>query len=527
MGKESVPSRDSLGSVDRVGSGGAGVNTTVLSRTFENSPSMGYYLGMPTASTIPMSVARVVPRVQAARTGTDARLDPIRDKVARGVRLSIADGEVLFATPDIWTVCQLADQVRRRLHGDTAFYNINRHLNYSNVCALSCKFCEFYRKQGADGAYTRDMDYVRDQVRQAVESGATEMHSVGGLHPYLPFSYYTDLCSTIRDEARRLGSELHVKAFTAVEVVHLAKIAKVYKGASVPGPEGRALRQEGIRWVLSQLKDAGLGSLPGGGAEVFDDRVHDEAYKGKIRSDVWLDVHRVAHELGLNTNATLLYGHIEQRQDRLVHMDMLRRAQDRALARMGYTGTIADHAASSASVEPGHLGYSGDEGEDVPVITLTKPGTPLPESLAFGSSTTGVGLGRSAGYFQTIIPLPFFPDGSELEHLPGPGGLENLRTIAIARLMLDNFSHVKAFWIMQTLAMSQLMLQAGADDIDGTIVWYDITKVGGAGTHQEVTVRSLHKACRDAGFVPVERDTLYRRVVRDSVDGRKWRAQAR
>lgn len=452
----------------------------------------------------------------------DKALDPIRSKVERGERLSLEDGELLFTTPDIWTVCELADLVRRRLHGDTAFYNINRHLNYSNICALSCKFCEFYRKKDDEGAYTRDMEYVREQVRQAVENGATEMHSVGGLHPYLPFSYYTDLVSTIRDTARSLGSELHVKAFTAVEIVHLAKIAKVYKADD---------RVSGIRFVLEKLKEAGLGSLPGGGAEVFDDRVHDEAYKGKIRSDVWLDVHRVAHDLGLNTNATILYGHIEERHDRLVHMDMLRRAQDRALAKMGYQGI--GHRASgigeneSSIRETGHLGYSGDEGADVPVITLTRPNTPLPEHVAFGNSSDArcqMPNASSCGYFQTIIPLPFFPDGSELEHLPGPAGLENLRTLAIARLMLDNFPHVKAFWIMQTLPMAQLMLQSGADDIDGTVVWYDITKVGGSSTHQEVNVWTLQKAIREAGFKPVERDTLYRRVERE---GKTWRVSQR
>ncbi|MFO0860802.1 MAG: radical SAM protein [Phycisphaerales bacterium] len=454
----------------------------------------------------------------------DARLADIAAKVDRGQRLSLQDGERLFTTPDIWTVIQLADKVRRRLHGDTAFYNINRHLNYSNVCALSCKFCEFYRKKDEPGAYTRDMDYVKNQVREAVENGATEMHSVGGLHPYLPFSYYTDLVSTIRDTARELGSELHVKAFTAVEIVHLAKIAKVYKADD---------RTFGIRWVLEKLKDAGLGSLPGGGAEVFDDRVHDEAYKGKIRSDVWLDVHRVAHDLGLNTNATILYGHIEQRHDRLVHMDMLRRAQDRALAKMGYKGVPpegvevsrcqgAKDADQNTDASSGHLGYSGDEGSDVPIITLTRPDTPLPEHIAFGSPSTPGHLDTSTlGYFQTIIPLPFFPDGSELEHLPGPAGLENLRTLAIARLMLDNFPHVKAFWIMQTLPMAQLMLQSGADDIDGTVVWYDITKVGGSSTHQEVNVWTLQKAIREAGFQPVERDTLYRRVERS---GKSWRS---
>jgi aminodeoxyfutalosine synthase len=466
----------------------------------------------------------------------DPALGPIRAKVERGERLTLADGETLYATPDVWTVCALADVVRRRLHGSVAHYNVNRHLNYSNVCALSCRFCEFYRKDGQEGAYTRDMEYVRGQVREAVENGATEMHSVGGLHPSLPFSYYTDLVSTIRDEARALGSDLHVKAFTAVEIVHLARIAKVYKGASAPGPEGRAARRAGIRWVLERLKEAGLGSLPGGGAEVFDDRVHDEAFKGKIRSDVWLDVHREAHELGLNTNATILYGHIEARRDRLVHMDMLRRAQDRALMRLGYRGEVAEWlsggVAECAGEGAGHLGYSGDEGEDVPVITLTRPGTPLPERVAFGGvAKVGASSSHSAtpplrhsatsasGYFQTIIPLPFFPDGSALEHLPGPGGLENLRTLAVARLMLDNFPHAKAFWIMQTLPMAQLMLGAGADDIDGTVVWYDITKVGGASTHQEVTVGTLRKVCRDAGFEPVERDTLYRRVGRE---GKRW-----
>ncbi|MBL0927116.1 MAG: radical SAM protein [Phycisphaerales bacterium] len=452
------------------------------------------------------------PRVRGRGVVRDPRLAAIGAKVDRGERLSLEDGAVLFDTPDLWAVCEMADTVRRRLHGNRAFYNINRHLNYSNVCALSCKFCEFYRKKDEPGAYTRDMDYVREEVRRAVEAGATEMHSVGGLHPYLPWDYYPELVRTIKTTARELGSDLHVKAFTAVEIVHLAKVAKVYKQND---------RQAGIRWVLERLKEAGLGSLPGGGAEVFDDRVHDEAYKGKIRSDVWLDVHRVAHELGLNSNATLLYGHIERREERLVHMDMLRRAQDRALMRLGYTGVDRreTRGAAHAPANGGHLGYTADEGADIPEITLTRPGTPLPEHKVFGPGAVASGA-ASPGYFQTIIPLPFFPDGSDLEHLPGPSGLENLRTLAVARLMLDNFPHVKAFWIMQTLGMAGLQLTSGADDIDGTVVWYDITKVGGSSTHQEVGVRDLCKAIRDAGFEPIERDTLYRPVVRD---GRSWR----
>ncbi len=439
----------------------------------------------------------------------DPALDRLRAKILRGERLSLEEGAALYATPDIWGLCDLADAVRRRLHGETAYYNVNRHFNYTNVCALSCKFCEFHRKAGDEGAYTRDLAHAREEARRAVAAGATELHIVGGLHPTLPFSYYTDLLRALRDEA----PALHLKAFTAVEIVHLAKIAKVYRQAD---------RLSGIRWVLEQLIDAGLGSLPGGGAEVFDDRVHDDAFKGKIRSDVWLDVHRVAHQLGLNTNATILYGHIEDRAERLAHMDLLRRAQDEALERMGYTrdpsgaitltreGALLPTPGMSATGAPVSPSAARPGDEAIPPGLAAKParpGHPLPlRSVIAQANLTAC--------FQTITPLPFFPDGSELERLPGPSGLENLRTLAVARLMLDNFPHVKAFWIMQTLSMAQLMLQSGADDIDGTVVWYDITKVAGAGTHQETTAWDLQKAIREAGFTPVERDTLYREVVR-------------
>jgi len=403
----------------------------------------------------------------------DPRLDAVRAKVERGARLSIEDGELLYATPDVWGVFELAELVRRRMHGDAAYYNINKHLNYSNVCALSCTFCEFARKRGEEGAYEFTIEEIVAEARKAVEAGATEMHIVGGLHPYHPFEFYTEMMRALK--AATPG--LHLKGFTAVEIVHLAKIAKKHK-AKDPAA--------GIRWVLEQLKAAGLDSMPGGGAEVFDDRVHDEAFKGKIRSDVWLTVHREAHGLGLNTNATILYGHIEGRRERLVHMDMLRGAQDEALIRLGY----------------------GADGEGV--VTLSGEGAELPTPA----------LNERGGYFQTITPLPFFPDGSALEALPGPTGMENLRTLAVARLMLDNFPHVKAFWIMQTLAMAELELRAGADDIDGTVVWYDITKLAGPTTHQETTVFDLERAVREAGFTPVERDTLYRRVERE---GREWR----
>ncbi|MHC4948129.1 MAG: radical SAM protein [Planctomycetota bacterium] len=409
----------------------------------------------------------------------DPRLEPVVDRVRRGHRLTADDGRLLYETADIWTVCGLADLVRRRMHGDVAYYNVNRHLNYSNVCALSCRFCSFYRKRDQEGAYEHSIDDIRREAAEADAAGATEIHIVGGLHPWLPFDYYLDMLRTIRATAPRL----HIKAFTAVEIVHFARVSK-------RGRDGEA----GFRAVLSELKDAGLGSLPGGGAEVFDDRVHDEAFRGKIRAGQWLDVHRVAHELGLNTNATMLYGHVESRGERVGHMVQLREEQDRTLRPWAVEQGVAT-------------------GADDPVV-LSGPDDRYP-----GERLPRPGSSRS-GFFQTIIPLPFVPDESELEHLPGPTGLENLRTLAVARLMLDNFPHVKAFWIMQTLHMAQFMLQNGADDLDGTVVWYDITKVGGAGTHQETTAADLCRAIREAGFRPVERDTLYRPVERD---GRDWR----
>jgi len=376
-------------------------------------------------------------------------LQSIAAKVYADQRLSAQDGLTLLRSRDIWTIGALAHHVRLQHHQHQTYYNINRHINYTNICALSCKFCAFYRnprnpKKSLDGAYEFSVEQITRQAAEAQANGATEVHIVGGLHPTLPFAYYTDMLAGIRAAAPKL----HIKAFTAVEIVHLSRIA--HRPDDLPG-------------VLSDLQRAGLGSLPGGGAEVFDDRVHDQAFKGKIRSKQWLDVHRAAHRLGLMTNATILYGHIESLEDRVHHLLLLRELQDEAIAQ-------------------GH-----------------------------------------PGRFQTVIPLPFVPDDSELEHLPGPCGLDDLKMLAVARLMLDNFAHVKAFWIMQTLPLSQLALSFGVDDIDGTVVWYDITKVGGADTHQEVGVKELCHAIREAGFAPVERDTLYRPVQRA---GAQWSVNA-
>ncbi len=379
----------------------------------------------------------------AAETTRDPNLASIREKVLAGARLTLADGQTLYRTPDIHTLGELANIARERRHGRQAFYNINRHINYTNFCVLRCKFCSFKRPYSrkepppAD-AYELRVEQVVEQARQAAEQDATEVHIVGGLHPALPFSYYTDMCRAIKDAC----PNLHIKAFTAIEIVHFTRISQP---------------RMSIAEVLIALRQAGLDSLPGGGAEIFDERVHAETFKNKVGEQHWFDVHRVAHELGIPSNATMLYGHIESVDERLGHMLKLREHQDQSRAE------------------------------------------------------------RKAA-FQCFVPLSFIPEGSELEHLPGPTGLDDLRTLAISRLMLDNFDHIKAFWIMQSIELAQVALNWGVDDFDGTVVWYDITKraAGGQTQRQELPVERIRRLIREAGCEPVERDTLYRPVARST-----------
>jgi len=368
-------------------------------------------------------------------TVSDPALRPIAEKVIAQQPLSHADGLALYATRDLHGLGRLANYVRTRLHGDRVYFNRNRHINYTNVCALSCKFCSFYRKRGEEGAYEMPVEQVVATAVKARDAGATEVHIVGGLHPWLKFDYYLDMLKGIRAAA----PDLHIKAFTAIEIIHFGRISR-----------------RSVRDVLIDLREAGLGSLPGGGAEIFDDRVHDEVFKGKVRADKWFDVHRTAHSLGIHTNATMLYGHVETPAERVNHFIALRELQQQSLA-------------------------------------------------------------SSPAHFNCCIPLSFIPDRSELGHLPGPTGLTDLKTLAIARLMLDNISHIKAFWIMQGVGLSQLALDWGCDDLDGTVVWYDITKREGHGgtTHQELHLHDIHRLTREAGKTPVERDTLYREVKRD------------
>ncbi|HEX5241924.1 MAG TPA: aminofutalosine synthase MqnE [Tepidisphaeraceae bacterium] len=375
---------------------------------------------------------------------SDPALIPIAQRVQAGEVLSFEDGVTLSRSRDLHGIGRLANLVREKLHGDRTYYNRNRHINYTNVCALSCKFCSFYRKRGEEGAYEMPVEQVVAMAGKAADAGATEVHIVGGLHPWLKFDYYLEMLRGIR--AAR--PDLHIKAFTAIEIVHLSRVARL-----------------SAREVLIALREAGLGSMPGGGAEIFDDRVHDEVFKGKVRADKWFDVHRTAHSLGIYTNATMLYGHVERPEERIGHFVKLRELQAESLA-------------------------------------------------------------SAPAAFNCMIPLSFIPERSELGYLPGPTGLTDLKTLALARLMLHNIAHIKAFWIMQGIGLSQVALDWGCDDLDGTVVWYDITKREGDGTHQELHVSDIERLIREAGREPIERDTLYRPVRRDPQGGRVFRHDA-
>jgi aminodeoxyfutalosine synthase len=374
----------------------------------------------------------------------NADLRPVAAKVESAERLDFEDGLRLVQSNDIHEIGRLANMVRERWHARKAYYNINRHINYTNYCVLRCKFCSFYRpypkggpkRAGANGGYELSVEQVVELAKTAYDNGATEVHIVGGLHPRLPFDYYLDMCRSIRQTCPRM----HIKAFTAIEIIHFTRISKP---------------RLSICQVFERLRDAGLDSVPGGGAEIFDDRVHDEAYKNKVGEQGWFDVHREAHEMGIFTNATMLYGHVETPAERVRHLIKLREHQDESLA-------------------------------------------------------------SRAAHFNCCVPLSFVPEGSELARLPGPTGLTDLKTLALARLVLDNFPHIKAFWPMQSAKLAQVSLDWGVDDLDGTVIYYDITKreAGVDQTHQELSVDKIKRLIVEAGCAPLERDSLYRLVER-------------
>ena len=352
-------------------------------------------------------------------------------KIEQGNRLSFDDGVRLFASNDLLAIGWAANHVRRKLNGNKTYYIINRHINYTNVCVNRCRFCAFSRAEGEPGAYTFTLEDIIHRAETArADIDFTELHIVGGLHPDLPFDYYLRMLS-------ELGTRMpgvHIQAFTAVEIYHLSKIAGLT-----------------ITETLSRLRDAGLGSLPGGGAEIFDTRVRDALCPDKIPAEIWLDIMRTAHNLGIHSNATMLYGHIETPEEKVAHLIHLRDLQD---------------------------------------------------------ETSG---------FLAFIPLAYHPRDTELgaaSGKQGTSGMEDLKTIAISRLMLDNFPHVKVFWIMAGIKLAQVALSFGADDFDGTVVEEKITHSAGAMTPEGITVDDITRLIRETGTIPVERDTLYNEVHR-------------
>ncbi|GAC1475565.1 MAG: aminofutalosine synthase MqnE [Isosphaeraceae bacterium] len=360
------------------------------------------------------------------------RMRSIREKVENGERLSFDDGLALEATNDLFALGSMANLVRERYNQNYGYYNVNTHINPTNVCVFTCDFCAFRADLNSERAYVMDQEQILTRAAEADTRGATELHIVGGLHHKLPFDYYVNVVSWIHDAFPRI----HIKAYTAVEIEFFAK-----------------LERKPIKDILQRLIDAGLGSLPGGGAEIFHPEVRTQICGAKASTETWLDVHRTAHRLGLHSNATMLYGHIEEARHRVDHLIRLRELQD------------------------------------------------------------------ETGGFQTFIPLAFHPDNSRMDEIPKPSGVLDLKTMALSRLMLDNFPHIKAYWVMLGIKTAQVALSFGADDIDGTVVHEKIYHEAGAETPQEVTVSEIRRLITEASRIPVERDTLYHRVDRD---GSQW-----
>jgi aminodeoxyfutalosine synthase len=351
-------------------------------------------------------------------------IEHIAAKIEAGERLTDADALLLFQCDDLIAVGELAALANERINGKRVYYNVNRHINHTNICVNRCKFCAFSRTADEAGAYLLDLDEIRTRAIEAAQQGATEIHIVGGLHPDLPFDFYLEMLRTVK----RVSAALHVKAFTAVEIDYLATLA------GLPVPE-----------TLAHLKTAGLGSLPGGGAEILRQEVRDQLCPEKISGERWLEIMVEVHRAGLKSNATMLYGHIESFADRVDHMRRLRELQD-----------------------------------------LT-------------------------GGFQVFIPLSFQKENNPLGHLKNPGssGVDDLKTLAIARLYLDNFRHIKAYWVMLGAKIAQVALAFGVNDLDGTVVEEKIGHDAGAASPQAMGREEIAALIRKAGKVPVERDTLY------------------
>jgi aminodeoxyfutalosine synthase len=355
---------------------------------------------------------------------------PLRDiaaKVKDGIRLDAADALTCLTTPHLLHLGKLADTVRRRINGNVTYFNVNRHINPTNVCVYTynCKFCSFAALKGESHAWEMSHEEVYAHAADQGGNRATEFHIVGGLHPDLSLAWYEEMLRGLKERFPKA----HLKAFTAIEIGWFAKLEKI-----------------SIEEVLRRLRAAGLGSLPGGGAEIFHPEVREIICDGKLDAAEWIEVHRTAHLMGIKSNCTMLYGHVERPEHKVDHLQRLREQQD------------------------------------------------------------------ETGGFLTFIPLSWHPEKTALEHIAPPTGVEDLREIAVARLMLDNFPHVKSFWIMNTAPVTQSALWYGADDVDGTIMEYEIVRDPSRDRKQVLTSRQLVEMIVEAGRDPVERDPLYNTV---------------
>jgi aminodeoxyfutalosine synthase len=358
----------------------------------------------------------------------DSRLWSIHEKTQAGRRLDFEDGLTLYQSQDLIGVGRLADRVRRERHGNKAHFVYNQHLNYTNICANRCRFCAYARDKGEKGAFTLSLADVRDALLARIHEPIREVHVVGGLNWALPFDYYLDLIRAIHD----VRPEATVKAFTAVEIDHMARIS------------GLSLED-----AIAALKDAGLDMVPGGGAEVMSERIWKALFPRKIDGRRWLEVVEAIHISGLTSNATLLYGHIESIEERIAHLIRLRELQDK---------------------------------------------------------THG---------FSAFIPLAFHSENTELAHLPPTTAFDDLKTVAVARLLLDNFEHIKAYWVMIGEKLAQIALSFGADDLDGTIIEEKISHMAGARSAKGLSRQQMVRCIESAGFEPVERDSFYQPVSTD------------
>ena len=357
-------------------------------------------------------------------------LDAIEQKVNSGERLNFNDGMALFASHDLLRIGRLANSVREKLHGNITYYNINRHINPTNYCVYNCGFCAFKKNPGEEGGYEFSLDEIAHRAAGAVAQGATELHIVGGLHHKWKYQQYVDIIRVCHEAAPKI----HLKAYTAVEIDFLSRISK-----------------QSIHKTLEDLQAAGLGSLPGGGAEILGEETRKLICDKKSDAGKWIEVHRVAHQMGIKSNCTMLYGHVENTADKVRHLISLRQLEDEAQG------------------------------------------------------------------FNCFIPLAFHPDNTKLSHIRKPGGIADLKTLAISRLMLDNISNVKAYWITLGLKIAQVAQHYGANDMDGTVVEEKIYHMAGSDTPEEVSVQHLRSLILETGREPRERDTLYQNVHREPV----------